>query len=167
MIIYMPGSTASDETPSTRLYFAYGSNLSLTQMCARCPQAVPVAAQVLADYRLAFVGERTLRWGRGGVATVVPHKGACVHGALYRLNRRDELVLDGFEGVAGGHYRRELQLFPDSPEPVLVYVASAGVEAYNMPNAKYLAVIRQGFVDWGLPLAELSGLSAYPAEDKT
>jgi gamma-glutamylcyclotransferase len=161
----MPGSSTSDDSNSTRLYFAYGSNLSREQMRARCPGAAPVAAQTLPGFRLAFVGERTQRWGRGGVATVVPQAGECVHGALYRLNREDELALDGFEGVAGGAYRRELRLFAGDGEPVLVYVANAGLDAENQPNAKYLAVIRQGFVDWGLPLAALDGLSAYPAEE--
>jgi hypothetical protein len=161
----MPGSTDPDKTQTTRLYFAYGSNLSLAQMRARCPEAVPVAAQVLPDYRLAFVGERTLRWGQGGVATIMPQPGACVHGALYRLSQRDELILDGFEGVAKGRYRRELQLFADSAEPVLIYVANDSLAAENMPSAKYLAVIRQGFIDWGLPLEELEGISVHPLEE--
>lgn len=152
---------------ATRLYFAYGSNLSLQQMRVRCPGAAPVAAQVLPGYRLAFAGAHTPRWGQGGVATVVPQAGASVHGALYRLNREDELALDGFEGVASGLYRRELQLFANLAVPILVYVANAAIGAENMPNAKYLAVIRQGYLDWGLPLDKLDGLSAYPAEDMT
>jgi gamma-glutamylcyclotransferase (GGCT)/AIG2-like uncharacterized protein YtfP len=149
------------------LYFAYGSNLSLAQMRVRCPEAIPVAAQDLPGYRLAFVGERTARWGRGGVATVVPQAGVSVHGALYRLSREDELALDGFEGVATGRYRKDILRIAGHSEPTLVYLANASLDAENMPNAKYLAVIRQGFADWGLPPEVLSGLSGYPAEEKT
>jgi hypothetical protein len=147
-----------------RLYFAYGSNLSLAQMLNRCPDAQPVAPFVLRHHRLAFVGERTSRWGCGGVATVLPQTAARVCGALYRLSPGDEATLDRYEGVADGHYVKELSLFTTLGESVLTYVASATAGTENQPNEKYLAVIRQGFLDWKLPVEMLAGIRTYPFE---
>lgn len=147
-----------------RLYFAYGSNLALAQMRERCPLSTPVAPYLLPQHRLEFVGERTRRWGRGGVATVVPAAGCSVHGALYRLSADDEARLDGFEGVAARQYRKDVQLLRHAGELVLLYIATLEGAQANPPNAKYLAVIRQGYADWNLPLTELDGITAYPAE---
>ena len=54
-------------------YLAYGSNMNLEQMAARCPGAKPLGTAVLHDYKLVFRGSRG-----GAVATVEPHKGGSV-----------------------------------------------------------------------------------------
>ena len=63
-----------------RYYFAYGSNMNLGQMRFRCPDAEVVGNVRLEDYRLAFRG----RAPGNGVATVLPEKGSCVDGVLWR-----------------------------------------------------------------------------------
>ncbi len=156
-MLVAPGGTG-------RLYFAYGSNLSLAQMRERCPWSTPVAPFVLEHQRLEFVGERTRRWGRGGVATVIPQAGGCVHGALYHLSADDEARLDGFEGVSRGQYRKDVTLLRYENEPVLLYIAAGTALQANPPNAKYLDVLRQGYNDWNLPLDALAGLTTYPSE---
>lgn len=165
-----------------RLYFAYGSNLARGQMRAppadgpadrqyrgRCPDSVPVASWRLDGYRLAFVGERTTRWGRGGVATIQPAPRSTVHGAVYRLSRADEEALDGFENIneaapEQGSYRKVEGLFAYQGEPVYTYVATARLGPENQPNEYYLSTLRRGYRDWGLPLAALAGISCYPWE---
>lgn len=117
---------------------------------------------MLHGFRLAFVGEGTQRWGRGGVATVLAAPESSVHGALYRISAEHEQWLDGFEGVAAGSYYRDTRVVSAYGEQVLTYVA-ADPGAENMPSAKYLAVIRQGYVDWGLPLEALADLAAHPS----
>lgn len=64
-----------------RYYFAYGSNMNLGQMRFRCPDAEVVGNVRLEDYRLAFRG----RAPGNGVATVLPEKGSCVDGVLWRI----------------------------------------------------------------------------------
>lgn len=163
-----------------RLYFAYGSNLYRPQMRCdspdselarrqrlnRCPDSEPVASYVLSGFRLAFVGERTARWGRGGVATVMPAAGRQVHGALYRISAADEAALDRAEGVAQGTYYRDLTTIGFEGEPALMYVASAALSPENRPNELYLETIREGYRQWGLPLGALDGIEAWPVEDE-
>jgi len=151
-----------------KLYFAYGSNLYKPQMqmrtgdsgtgsdeyANRCPDSVEVATYTLREHRLAFVGEGTQRWGRGGVATVIPAAGQAVHGALYRISAADEEVLDGMEG---GYYNDE-ETITRQGEHVLMYVATAAMGSENPPSAKYLNRIREGYRQWGLPLEALAGI---------
>lgn len=84
---------------SSRLYFAYGSNLDFNQMAARCPNAEYVGIATLKDH--------VLKLDSAGYATVVAQPGAHVQGALWNLDRCDEAKLDGFEGVETGCYHKE------------------------------------------------------------
>ncbi len=140
-----------------RYYFAYASNLSLMQMHLRCPDSQGVAPVVAQGWRLAFFGTRSKRWGRGGVATLIPDSTASVPGALYLLSEEDEQALDGFEGVAQSTYLKDegftkhiacLQLSVD--DTIYAYLMS-NPDLPNLPNVSYLNVIRQGYLDWGLP----------------
>ncbi|KAL4945962.1 hypothetical protein BDV06DRAFT_183741 [Aspergillus oleicola] len=101
------------------LYFAYGSNLSPTQMRMRCTHnstlsAHPVAIAALDSWRWLIC--------QFGYANVIPHAGlrvgpeidegddvpesvsktlpnGGVYGVLYEMSAEDERVLDGYEGV--------------------------------------------------------------------
>ncbi|PVH81725.1 hypothetical protein DL98DRAFT_457955 [Cadophora sp. DSE1049] len=96
-----------------RLYFAYGSNLSLTQMARRCPTSTYHALAVLKGWKWVI--------GPRGYANVVkvssePKSGKItlkdgekceegdevqdeVYGLLYVLDEEDEVALDIAEGV--------------------------------------------------------------------
>ena len=79
------------------VYFAFGSNLADEQMLERCPSAVLLGAASLRGYRLAFAG---FSWAwNGAVATIVPARGECVPGLLYRVSPGDLARLDSFEGA--------------------------------------------------------------------
>lgn len=165
-----------------RLYFAYGSNLNREQMLVaesagtnepeysgRCPDSECVAPYILEGYRLQFVGERTKRWGRGGVATIVPAAAGRVYGALYRVSQADEELLDGYERVdpqssSAGNYFKAEDVCRHNGEPAFTYIATAKLVTPNHPNQRYLDTIRRGFKQWGLPLNELDGIATYPAE---
>ncbi|KAL2864889.1 gamma-glutamylcyclotransferase family protein [Aspergillus lucknowensis] len=103
------------------LYFAYGSNLSPTQMSIRCIHnpslsATPVAIAALDDWRWLIcqfgyanvVPPPGLRVGRQVTeGSAVPESvspslpGGGVFGVLYEMDWEDEEVLDGYEGVDG------------------------------------------------------------------
>lgn len=85
-------------------YFAYGSNLSVRQMAARCPAARVVGAAVLRGYRLCFP-RRGSNWP-GGVASIVEDERGVVEGAVYRLTEACVAALDACEGVSAGRYER-------------------------------------------------------------
>ncbi|KAI0549359.1 hypothetical protein F4679DRAFT_547641 [Xylaria curta] len=82
------------------LYFAYGSNLHLTQMANRCPASVFKGKAVLPGYRWQI--------NQRGVANVVKSIDDYVEGLLYLVNPKDERSLDRSEGVAKGFYQKHI-----------------------------------------------------------
>ncbi|RAL08668.1 gamma-glutamylcyclotransferase family protein [Aspergillus homomorphus CBS 101889] len=97
------------------LYFAYGSNLSPSQMSTRCihnpASSVPLAIARLPHWRWLIcdagyanvLPPPELRVGpqTGVQGDEVPVSGTedAVYGVLYAMDERDERLLDGFEGV--------------------------------------------------------------------
>ena len=80
------------------LYFAYGSNLNPVQMQRRCPGARPQGRAVLADWRLIL--------NTHGSANIVRAPGQEVHGVLWRFEPKHLALMDHWEGVSRGVYRR-------------------------------------------------------------
>jgi hypothetical protein len=97
------------------LYFAYGSNLSFTQMRLRCRHNPDLSSKPVAIARLDH-----WRWMicQAGYANVLPPEGLrighqlsegdevsvsgdedAVFGILYEMDPEDEFLLDGYEGV--------------------------------------------------------------------
>jgi gamma-glutamylcyclotransferase (GGCT)/AIG2-like uncharacterized protein YtfP len=134
-------------------YFAYGSNLSLRQMRARCPGSRTAGLGWLPDHRLEFVQPHE-GWG-GGVAGVVPEPGARVHGVLYDLDATDLAALDGFEPVETGGYRRERVIVlrgDGAAEAAWTYLGEVLHGAPFAPSDRYLDTILAGAAEHGLPL---------------
>ena len=123
-----------------RLYFAYGSNLSLAQMRQRCTDAKPIRRCVLPGYRLVL----------RGAADVEMCAGESVEGALYWVSEDDEKSLDGFEGVPSLYVRRSF-----SVEEGTATFYQMDPPRYKAPRDRYLETIRNGFVDWGIPFDTL------------
>ena len=80
------------------LYFAYGSNMSYTQMHERCPEAYPVSTAIIHDYRFDL--------DEAGVATITSEENSIVYGLLWRITEQNAIRLDEYEGVAFGCYER-------------------------------------------------------------
>jgi gamma-glutamylcyclotransferase (GGCT)/AIG2-like uncharacterized protein YtfP len=132
--------TETAMSENTTIYFAYGANLNRNHMALWCPNATPLETATLADHRLVF-----RFW-----CDLLPARSRQVAGALYRLGPGDLRWLDEYEDCPRLYEHKT----------VLVRTATGGeVEAltYQMkvghpcapPEAEYLAIVRQGFVDWG------------------
>jgi gamma-glutamylcyclotransferase (GGCT)/AIG2-like uncharacterized protein YtfP len=116
-------------------------------MSERCPNNKPKFIATLPNHKLIFAG-----WSRkwhGGIASIKPTTGEKVIGAVYEVTEGCLANLDMHEGLK---YRRK---------PVIVFTEDNGsVEAvtYIMleqseetkPTLEYLAVIKQGYRDWGI-----------------
>ncbi|KAF2834145.1 hypothetical protein M501DRAFT_903489, partial [Patellaria atrata CBS 101060] len=91
------------------LYFAYGSNLSFSQMARRCPQSRFIGRARLRNHRFQ-INER-------GFANVVADPTAYVDGVCYRLVGSDEGLLDLAEGVPTAYQKVdvEIELFQAPP----------------------------------------------------
>jgi phage replication-related protein YjqB (UPF0714/DUF867 family) len=123
-------------------YFAYGSNLDVTQMTRRCPDATDPRPARLDDHDW-LINER-------GVATVEPLDGAQVHGVLWQVSDHDLEVLDSAEGVPVRYRRDRLTVqTDDGPSEAWVYVDHR-VEP-GAPRPGYLERIIDGAVHHGLP----------------
>lgn len=79
-------------------YFAYGSNMLLSQMKHRCPDSTVVCRGVLGGWQL-YINER-------GVASVWRDPESEVHGVIYDCSPQDVANLDRHEGVWAGRYGR-------------------------------------------------------------
>nr|OQO24403.1 hypothetical protein B0A51_05783 [Rachicladosporium sp. CCFEE 5018] len=85
-----------------KLYFAYGSNLRMSQMADRCPSSLYKGIAMLTGYRWQ-INER-------GVANVVESPPDCVEGLLFSIDESDERTLDRSEGVRLGFYEKKTML---------------------------------------------------------
>ncbi|KAK7733164.1 hypothetical protein SLS63_004693 [Diaporthe eres] len=180
------------QQPETLLYFAFGSNLSSTQMRSRCPGAVAVGLAFLPGYDF-IINER-------GFANVIPSTsstsattpgdgdGSGVYGVLYRLSSPEEKQrLDRYEGVpwayedivldveqlpAGATGDRSSTTTTPVTVRALVYVDRARVSP-SAPRAEYVvrmnAGIREAGAEWGLPRGYVQDVMRryIPAEDAT
>ncbi|MDT5350803.1 MAG: hypothetical protein QOH91_4090 [Mycobacterium sp.] len=123
-------------------YFAYGSNLCVTQMAARCPDATDPRPAVLNDHDW-LINER-------GVATVEPFVGNQVHGVLWQVSDHDLATLDSAEGVPVRYRRDRLTVHSDfGSSPAWVYIDHRVTP--GAPRPGYLQRIIDGAVHHGLP----------------
>lgn len=124
-------------------YFAYGSNMSRTQMARRCPGAVPIGPARLQNWRFIVTLDR--------FASVVPAPGAVVHGVLWRLSARDLATLNAYENLDSGLYlRRTLPVrFDEGVVPALVYIGRQSKP--GKPRPGYQRVVVAGAREWRLP----------------
>jgi len=94
-------------TPTlSTLHFAYGSNLSLTQMSLRCPTSTYHSLALLPHYKW-LIGPR-------GYANIVSSPASntsdVVYGMLYNLSSTDEASLDLAEGVPFAYTKHYLSV---------------------------------------------------------
>ncbi|MBS5149643.1 MAG: gamma-glutamylcyclotransferase [Butyricicoccus pullicaecorum] len=126
------------------LYIAYGSNLNLPQMAHRCPTAEVVGASQLQDYELLFRGSR-----RSAVATVEPKEGSTVPVLLWRIQERDEVSLDLYEGYPRLYNKQMMDVELDGKTvSAMAYIMTPGHE-FGIPSDYYVDTIWQGYVSAG------------------
>ena len=129
-------------------YFAYATNLSRKQMSERCPNAQPKSIATLPNYKLIFAGPWSRKW-RGGTASIKPFQGDKVIGAVYEISEGDLRRLDKYEGTT---YRRlNKRVVTESGDWVeaITYIKAEQSEE-TQPSPEYLAIIQQGYKDWGI-----------------
>ncbi len=141
----------------TMLYFAYGSNISMTQMKRRCPQAKPMFKATLYNARMEFKK----------YADVVYEgkKRSFVKGVVYEVTKSDIKSLDVYEGypqfykkvrcVVEGPYNKFYEAF--------MYVMQHNVRELQLPPQSYLDIISEGYFEWSMSTMPLSKSWEYTA----
>ena len=132
------------------LYFAYGSNMDPARLFEDRMAKAGVAwgrriGARLDGWRLAF-DKPWSKYKGAAVATIRPAPGGVVHGTLNELGSRGLDVLDSYEGVAGGHYRRlDVSVFADGRAVIATtYIAVADPVPGLRPTTAYLAHLLAG-----------------------
>ncbi len=121
------------------LYAAYGPNMDPRLMSERCPHSPLDSTGWLQGWRLTFGGEE-FGWD-GALATLVEDPASQVFVAIYDVTDEDATVLDDWESVGTGLYRKtRVRVATMSGEKVAwTYV----LDAYEggMPSAPYLGML--------------------------
>ena len=130
---------------SETMYFAYGSNLSISQMDKRCRDNIALDIGRLNGYRW-IISNR-------GYANVIESENDYVLGRIYEINNTDEASLDEAEGVKlvnSGYDRTTLPIVVDGVSyDCLVYVDPINHE--GPPKDEYVNRINLGLADSEFP----------------
>ncbi len=135
--------------PSPVLYFAYAHDLDRKLMKERAPESRPRVTATLPNFRLVFLG-----WSRqwkGGIATLRGTHGAKVAGGVYEISDKDLRRLDNLEGYPRESNRINVTVFTEEGDALqaVAYIKTGQAEE-TKPSREYLAVIQQGYRDWGI-----------------
>jgi len=119
--------------------FSYGSN-SPPRLAERLGREdFAVAAAWAPGQQRAFRGH-SRTWG-GGVATLVPVRGATTYGYVADVTAADLRALDRYEGVAAGCYRRKTITVEThgGPRKAIAYVHTSS--EFGAPTRAYLDAV--------------------------
>ena len=114
-------------------YFAYGSNMNVSQTQQRCPGITRIGKSELKGFRLVFNYH----------ADIVPAEACTVHGGLWKITADNEIALDKYEGYPeyyGKYYR----------DNVMFYRMKEASGNLDPPSTWYLKIVIQGYKDFGL-----------------
>ncbi len=88
-----------------KYYIAYGSNLNINQMRARCPRATVLGTANLEGWELLFKGSKT-----GSYLTIEPCENQSAPVAVWEITLDDEAALDRYEGFPNFYYKKEIKI---------------------------------------------------------
>ncbi len=88
-----------------KYYIAYGSNLNINQMRARCPRATVLGTANLEGWELLFKGSKT-----GSYLTIEPCENQSAPVAVWEITPDDEAALDRYEGFPNFYYKKEIKI---------------------------------------------------------
>jgi len=118
------------------LYFAYGSNLNLSQMKRRCKDSIFLKKINLENFRLTFRS-------RYRAADIEPKKNSLVPGGLFEISRSDEKKLDLYEDYPILYKKYYFIL---DGRKVMTYTMVKKTP-FRFPTERYLNVVKRGYLD--------------------
>lgn len=125
-----------------KLYIAYGSNLNLAQMAARCPSARVYAKGVLNNWELVYRGTK-----RNSHATIERKSGSIVPVLVWEIQPIDEYRLDIYEGYPSYYFKKNIMVdINGRKKKAMVYIMDEQ-QLPGQPSVSYVETIRQGYTD--------------------
>lgn len=142
------------------LYAAYASNLHPAQMARRAPHSPLRGTGWLRGWRLTFGAEN--RGWDGALATVVEDPEHDVYVALWEMSDADVAVLDDWEGVGIGLYRKvRVRVSTMEGEPLAWLYVLDDYEG-GLPSALYVGMLAEAAEAAGAPEDYVATLRALP-----
>ena len=120
-------------------YFAYGSNLNHHQMKnIRCVGSKYLKTIFLKDYKLSFCHPNKLN--KYGYANIVKKKGSKVPGAIWKITKRHEKILDQYEEFPNSYQKK---YFFRNEKKIMFYIMNKYF--IKMPPKSYINIIKEGY----------------------
>lgn len=128
----------------TIMYFAYGSNMDVSQMSERCPSAKAIGVGRLNGYQFSLDSV--------GAATVIEQQHAFVWGVVWEIDGKDLAVLDRYEGVRAHCYSHTFVSVEcdNQQHSVLVYISNREAN-HGARRSHYLDRIISAADHWQFP----------------
>ena len=121
------------------LYFAYGSNLNHHQMKnIRCVGSEYLKSIFLKDYKLLFCHPNKLN--KYGYANVVKKKGSKVPGAIWKITKKHEKILDRYEEFPKSYQKKYFYL---NEKKIMFYIMNECI--IKKPPKSYINTIKEGY----------------------
>ena len=121
------------------LYFAYGSNLNHHQMKnIRCVGSKYLRTIFLKGYKLSFCHPNKLN--KYGYANIVKKKGSKVPGAIWKITKKHEKILDRYEEFPSSYQKKYFYL---NGKKIMFYI----MNKYFVKKSpkSYINTIKEGY----------------------
>ena len=132
-------------------YLAFGSNLSVSQMLTRCPDAVYVGTAMVKGYRLLFKGSQT-----GSYLTVEKKARRKVPVLVWKVSKEDEKNLDRFEGFPRFYRKERMEVeLQNLADGAVIGIVNAFIyimdesRVCGKPSDQYYRVCEEGYKRFG------------------
>lgn len=133
-----------------KLYIAYGSNLNLSQMAARCPSASIYAKGILNNWELVYRGSKT-----NSHTTIIRKQGSMLPVLVWKIQPIDEYRLDIYEGYPHYYFKKNIMVYINGrKKKAMVYIMNER-QLPGKPSIKYIETIYQGYIDNNMDIAIL------------
>lgn len=144
-----------------KVYFAYGSNMSVRRLTQRVPSARVLGVGTLDDHQLMF----RKKSNRDGSAKcdVAPSSGCRVVGVLFKIDPGEEKNLDRAEGLGKGYRKKDVDVSDAAGRNVraFTYYASEGdIDPTLKPYTWYVEHVLFGAKEAALPAKYIDSLEA-------
>ena len=121
------------------LYFAYGSNLNHHQMKnIRCVGSEYLKSIFLKDYKLLFCHPNKLN--KYGYANIVKKKGSKVPGAIWKITKEHEKILDHYEEFPNSYQKKYFYL---NGKRIMFYIMNKYF--FKKAPKSYINTIKEGY----------------------
>ncbi|MFC1513449.1 gamma-glutamylcyclotransferase family protein [candidate division KSB1 bacterium] len=130
------------------LFFAYGSNMSHSQMNESCPGSKFIKRAILKDYKFVYDGNSDK--GAGASGNIVKSKNSKVYGGLFEISEQNLAELDKGDGYAENYDRIEVEVKDDENISYEAFVYFRKWKRKGKPHPLYRKIVIMGARDCGL-----------------